>query len=150
MLVSAGALAHLPGPNPAAATGPKCSWGVMLARADEVAECAQRPLASLPPGARASRELRLVDACSGAQSRQEIVTQRAEDGDPRTRALRVGVVEINRNHIMMRRILSGMIEVLMRQGEVTALSSGACTDAALLRLTDGEFTLGKRTPAGSH
>ena len=98
----------------------KRAWPSLFARTDEVVERAQRPLASLPPGARASRELRLVEACSGEQSRQEIVTQRAEDGDPRTRALRGGVVGINRNHIMMRRILSGMIGVLMRQGEVTA------------------------------
>jgi hypothetical protein len=38
MLVSARALAHLPRPNPAAATSPKCSWDVLLARAGEVAE----------------------------------------------------------------------------------------------------------------
>jgi hypothetical protein len=64
--------------------------------------------------------LGLVDASSGEQSSQDIVTQRAEDGDPRTRALRVRVVETNRNQVIMRRILAGMIGILMGQGGVTA------------------------------
>ena len=59
-----------------------------------------------PAGDRASREF--DDLFPGEQSRQDMVTQRTEDGDAGSRAVLVWGVKIERNHVFMLCILCGI------------------------------------------